>query len=166
MSIKTYPTIDQAWSDMTFALGTALTQWQFLELKLYQLFTYLCGRSDKIAIDAIFHEMSLETKMKSINELIRIRDASKLKSWNETAKDIFKQKRLRDKLAHWTVAADDVPGGYTAYLSPPSTDPRAQTVARNPQNAMNADDLRKQMAQFMVAGNAIHRFMMDFPEIA
>jgi hypothetical protein len=143
MPIKTYPTLDQAIVDMNFALGIALTQWQAVELKIYQIFVYLCGRSDKVALDAVFHEMSLETKMKAINELIRVRDTSKLKAWDTVAKEVFKQKRLRDKLAHWTVVAGPgEPDAYTAYLCPPTTDPRAQTVLNNPQNAMNADHLK------------------------
>jgi hypothetical protein len=167
MSIKTYPTVDQAYSDMTFTLGLALTQWQAVELKLYQLFIFLCGRSDRSALDAIFHEMSLEIKMKAINELIRLREASKLATWDTVTKDIFKQKRLRDKLAHWTVvAAPSTPDGYTAYLCPPTTDPRAQTVLQNPQNAINADDLKSKITEFHVASHEIHKFMIAFPEIA
>jgi len=165
--IKIYPTFDQAVVDMNFALGIALTQWQGVELKVYQLFIYLCGQSDRAALDAVFHEMSLEIKMKALTELIRLRDASRLAAWDGVAKAVFKQKRLRDKLAHWTVmTGPGEGGGYTAYLCPPTTDPRAQIVLRNPQNALNADDLKSKMLDFGVTGGAIHRFMMDFPEIA
>jgi hypothetical protein len=167
MPIKNYPTLDQAVVDMNFALGIALTQWQGVELKIYQLFIYLCGRSDKAALDAVFHEMSLETKMKAITELVRLRDATRLSAWDAAAKAVFKQKRLRDKLAHWTVvAAPGNPDGYTAYLCPPTTDPRAQMVLKNPQDAMNADDLKSKMLEFGYASHGIHQFMMDFPEIA
>lgn len=151
---------------MSFALGMALTQWQAVELKIYQLFIYLCGRSDKVALDAVFHEMSLETKMKAITELVRARDTSKLQAWDTVTKDVFKQKRLRDKLAHWTVvAAPSNPDGYTAYLCPPTTDPRAHAVLNNPQNAVNAGELKSKMMEFGFVSGAIHRFMMDFPTI-
>jgi hypothetical protein len=163
MPIKTYPTVDQAIVDMNFALGMALTQWQFVELKLYQLFIYLCAKSDQAALDAIFHEMDIDTKMRAIGELVRLRDPAKLGAWDEAAKSVFKQKRLRDRLAHWTVVTGPVdPSGYTAYLCPPTTDPRAQTVLQNPQDAINADDLKTRMLNFQVAAHAVHQFMMGF----
>ncbi len=121
MAIKSYSSIDEAFLDMASALGFALTQWQSIELKIYQLFIYLCGQSDRKALDAIFHEMPLEIRMKSITELIRVRVPDWLSKWDEVSKKVFKDKRLRDKIAHWTVGtAPHKEGGFTSWLSPPS----------------------------------------------
>jgi len=49
MAIKSYPSVGEAYADVTFALGFALTQWHTIEHKLYQLFVYLCGNSDENA---------------------------------------------------------------------------------------------------------------------
>lgn len=167
MPVKLYNSVDAAHSDMTYALGFALTQWQTIELKLYQLFSYLCGQSDQKAVDVIFHEMDLDSRMRAILELVRLRDNKQLQKWDEVAKLVFKHKRLRDKLAHWTVVgAPAKDGKFTAYLCPPTTDPRAITVVSNPQNALNADDLRYKTREFQMAAGAIHRFMMEFPQLA
>jgi hypothetical protein len=84
-----------------------------------------------------------------------VRDTSKLKAWETVAKEAFKRKRLRDKLAHWTVVAGpSKPDGYTAYLRPHDR-PRAQTVLNNPRDAMNADDLKSRMLEFGHASGAI-----------
>ena len=167
MPVKPYASVDEAFMDMANALGFTLTQWQVIELKLYQLFIYLCGQSDRKALDAIFHEMPLEVRMKSITELIRIRDGDWLSKWDAVSKTIFKDKRLRDKIAHWTVGTSrHRDGGFTSWLSPPSTDEEAQKVLDNIQNAIGADDLRSKALEFQITAHAVHQFMTSFPEVS
>lgn len=157
---------------MTFSLGLALTQWQTVEFKLFQLYQFLYGQSDYVALNATFHEMGLDVKMRAISALIEQRTADKSfhKSWKKTTEVFFRQKRLRDKLAHWTVVAARHPsGGYCAYLSPPTTDLRATTIAPGPTdpNAIDAPTLQKQAIQdFGSTSAAIHRYMMNFPKWA
>ena len=144
MPIKTHQTLDAAVGEMTFTLGLALTQWQSVEYMLYHLFIDLCGRSDEAALNAIFHEMSLETKMKSITELVRLRNKDKLSDWDKVSKALFKQKRLRDKLAHWSVVTAPRGDAYISYLAPPVTDARAKKYIENPEGgAIDAETLRE-----------------------
>ncbi|MDO9296536.1 hypothetical protein [Bradyrhizobium sp.] len=167
MAIKSYPSVGEAYADVTFALGFALTQWHTIEHKLYQLFVYLCGNSDEKALNAIFHEMPLESRLRALTELVRLRDEKSLSAWDDVLKQVTKQKRLRDKLAHWTVeTGPHKDGGFTAWLSPPSTDERAKIVFENVQNALGADDLKIKCMEFLAASHAIHGFMMVFPKIA
>ena len=167
MAIKSYPTVDEAYSDVTFSLGFALIQWHAVDAKLYQLFIYLCGRSDQEAMNAIFHEMPLEVRLRALTELVRLRDEESLSAWDAVLKKVTKQKRMRDKLAHWTVGTGrDKDGGFTAWLSPPSTDERAKVVFENIQNALGAQDLQDKSMEFQTAAHAIHNFMMAFPAIA
>ncbi len=167
MAIKSYPDVGQAYSDVTFALGFALTQWHAVELKLYQLFIYLCGRSDQKAMNAIFHEMPLDVRFRALTELVRLRDEKSLSAWDSVLKKVMKQKRMRDKLAHWTVGtARHKDGGFTAWLSPPSTDERARDVFENVQNALGAQDIQEKSQEFQFAAHAIHEFMRAFPEFS
>jgi hypothetical protein len=167
MPIKSHPTFDAALVEMTFALGMALTQWQLVEHKIYQLFVFLCGKSDERAINVIFHELSLELKMRAIMELVRLRDKGFLSAWDEASKAVYRQKRLRDKLAHWTVVGSEAEGGkFIAYLCPPTTSLQAKKVIANPNGgAIDADTLRNDaITGFLGAAAAIDRFMHSLPE--
>lgn len=171
MPIKSYEHLDQAYHEITLALGYALTQWQQIEHKLYQLFICLCGRCDQEAITVVFHEMSLETKLKAITELVRYRDNSFLPTWDTCSKAVFKQKSLRDKLAHWTVVGTkNKEGRYLTYLSPPITSLGAQklheTIVANPgAGAIDADTLNaRSIKDFGAAAHSVHLFMMSLPE--
>lgn len=167
MAVDSYPTVDEAYSKVTFALGVALTQWQSVELKLYQLFIFLSGSSDQRAIGVIFHEMPLEVRLRSLTELVRLRNEAMIPKWDATLKIVHKQRRFRDKLAHWTVCtAPHKDGGFTAWLTPPTTDDRARVVYENLQNAMGANDLTAKSLEFGVAAHSIHVFMHEFPDFA
>jgi hypothetical protein len=166
--MKSYPSIDEAFSDMTFTLGLALTQWQNVEFKLYQLFVFLCGQADERAISIIFHEMPLESKMRAITELVRLRDKKLLTRWDAISKVLFKHKRLRDKLAHWTVGTkQDKNGEYIAWLSPPTTSAEAANLAKNPaaSGAIDADSLRQTaVSDFGAVMAQLHAFMYALPD--
>ena len=48
-----------------------------------------------------------------------------VQDWDKISKAMFKQKKLRDKLAHWTViSGQSKDGEYISYLAPPTTDDR------------------------------------------
>jgi hypothetical protein len=118
-------------------------------------------------MNAVFHEMPLDVRLRALTELVRLRDKKLLSAWDDVVKKLVKQKRLRDKLAHWSVGtAPHKDGGFTAWLSPPSTDERAKIVYENIQSALGAEDLRNSSLEFGFAAHAIHEFMMAFPEIA
>jgi hypothetical protein len=168
--MKSYPTVDAAYHEMTFSLGLALTQWQFVELKLFQLYALLYGQSDGVGLNISFHEMGLDVRLRIIEALIKARTNKKElhKSWAHVKDDVYKQKRLRDKLAHWTVmTGSNQDGTYYAYLSPPSTDLKAEEMAADPQKAGAIDAPTLQEAaikDFQFVSAAIHRFMMAFPQ--
>jgi len=166
MAIKSYPNIGEAYSDVTYSLGFALTQWQAVELKLYQLFVFLCGDSDRKAINVVFHEMPLEVRLRALTELVAMRAPSQAEAWAEVVKKVHKQRRMRDKLAHWTVVGDQhKDGGFTAWLSPPTTSEQARVVYENNHSAMGAQDLLDKSREFQIAAHAVHEFMMAFPEL-
>jgi hypothetical protein len=103
--MQTYPTLDEALNRTTMAMGTALVQWQFIEHAMFQLYAHLFGQSDQRAINLIYHSMGLEAKIITITKLVKPRSANSdvVQRWDKISKDIFKQKKLRDKLAYWTV---------------------------------------------------------------
>jgi hypothetical protein len=168
--MKSYHTVDAAYSEMTFSLGLALTQWQTIELTLYQLYVFLYGQSDPVALSVSFHEMGLDVRLRAIEALIKTRTNDKKlhKSWAHIMESLYKQKRLRDKLAHWTVmTGPNQDGTYYAYLSPPSTDLKALKMVTDPQKTGAIDTPTLQglaIKDFKFVSGAIHRYMMDFPQ--
>jgi len=78
---------------MAAALGFALAQWHTVETALYNLYVYLCGYEDERAVNVVFHEMSVDVKLRAIGALINLRDSSRSKSWNRLRNDHFSEQK-------------------------------------------------------------------------
>jgi hypothetical protein len=153
--MKSYSTREDALDAMTRALGNALANWQSVEMSLFSLYRDLCGKTDKRISSALFSAMSLETKMVALAALIKVRtdDKKYMQDWDSVSKEFFKQKRVRDKMAHWSVMQSNamkdgkfVPTEFIAFLAPPLSDiPRMIKVPADPENseAISAEVLSK-----------------------
>ncbi|MBR1154281.1 hypothetical protein [Bradyrhizobium sp. JYMT SZCCT0428] len=175
--MKSHPIRDEAVNEMTRALGTALMHWQQIEFKLFLLYRTLCGGrhpQSKIT-DTIYGAMSLETKMVAVAALIKLRVSDKkyMQSWDTVAKAFFKQKKLRDKMAHWSIVGtpdQKRSGYYYAFLAPPLSDlDRMLKTAANPGNseAISAETLlRRSLDDFSIVTAAIDQFRDSLPALA
>lgn len=168
--MKSYSNPAEAYHDMMFALGLALTQWGSIELKLFQLYSFLYGQSDPLALNISYHEMGLDVRLRAIDALIKARTGDKKihKGWAHVTEDIYRQKRLRDKLAHWTVMGGPNPDGtFYSYLSPPSTDLKATKMATDPEKTGAIDSPTLQdfaVKDFNFTAHKIHEYMRAFPQ--
>src|SRR5258706_12316393 len=126
--MKSYPTRDEAVTEMTKALGTAFANWQTIEFNLFLLYRHLCGEANvtqRKVMEITYNSMQLESKMVAIAGLIKLRtptDKKYMQDWDLIAKQFNKQKRLRDKMAHWSIVSTPKPAGYYAFLAPPLSD--------------------------------------------
>jgi hypothetical protein len=177
--MKTHSTREEALDAMTRALGMALANWQSIEMALFFLYTELCGKTDKSIAGAIFNSMSLETKMMALTALIKVRTSDKkyMQDWDTLFKAFSKQKRLRDKMAHWSIIqSNPVENGefvnekFVAFLAPPASDiPRMLKALRDPENseAVSAEVLlEKSIEDFGSVNEKIEAFRKSLPAAA
>ena len=90
--------------------------------------------------------------MTALAALIKVRTSDKkyVQEWDEVRKDFCKQKRLRNKLAHWSIMQSQLfqsGDTFVAFLAPPLSDiPRMLKALQDPENgeAISAEGLLKQ----------------------
>jgi hypothetical protein len=170
--MKSYSTQDEALDAMTSALGVALANWQSVEVTLFFLYIELCDKTAQKIRDAIFGAMSLDTKMRVLASLIKARtsDQKYMRDWDGVHKKFSKQKRLRDKLAHWTIMQsqlDQSGNKFVAFLAPPvSNIARMLRALENPENseAISAEVLlKKSLDEFGEVNKKIDAFRQSLP---
>ena len=174
--MKAYSTQKEAVDEMTRALGMALANWQSVEMTLFTFYLALCGKTDRKISGAIYNSMSLETKVTALAALIKVRTSDKkyMQEWDVVQKEFSKQKRLRDKLAHWSIVQTHpikegafVTSEFVAVLVPPLSDiPRMLKALDDPANseALSAESLLQRSTNEFGSLNAkIDAFRQSLP---
>jgi len=174
--MKSYPTRDEAVSEITKALGMAFSRWQTVEFNLFLLYRRLCGEANitqRKVMEITYNSMQLESKMFAVAGLIKFRtptDKKYMQDWDLIAKQFNKQKKLRDKMAHWSIVSTQKAAEYYAFLAPPLSDiDRVIKASADPENseAISAETLlRRSSDDFGKVSAAIEEFMRKLPSPA
>jgi hypothetical protein len=171
--MKSYPTRDEAVTEITKALGMAFSHWQTIEFNLFLLYRNLCGDltvDQRKVTEIVYNSMPLESKITALAGLIKHRtpmDKKYMQDWDLIAKQFNKQKRLRDKMAHWSILSTPKPAGYYAFLAPPLSDlDRVVKASADPENseAISAETLfQRSTEDFGKVSAAIEAFSRNLP---
>ena len=158
-------------NETTAALGLALGQWQEVEGELFTLYQALAGEAVMPnPTTTIWNAViSTHTKIKIVDALVQftIKDAHLLAQWVTVLNAVKRQKKTRDKLAHWRIVPHLQDGKWSVFLAQPFPHPKSFTKGYGEPHtgALDAASLREQAKHFNRLSQDIREFITAYLQL-